>query len=265
MSADAGRIWRKVLDQLKQDMSAANFESYFSGTEAEVFADDEMVVSIDNPLTRDTLVARFRQHILRALFDVVGRECRLRLVTDGNGTGSPGPRERADGLVLLSDVRPRAMRYLWKGRIPLRTVTIIGGAPGDGKTTLTDDLAARWTSGREMPDGSRSDLPGGCGVVLLKYEDALAETTRPRLEAFGAALALIVTFDEGEGGAPLPTLGDVERLERAVRTRLDVPIGALIVDPIMAAMPPGLDAYRDQDVRPMLIELIRLAERTNIA
>ena len=46
---------------------------------------------MSNPLVRETLEQRFRQHILRALYDVVGRPCRVQLVS---GSAPSGQRRR---------------------------------------------------------------------------------------------------------------------------------------------------------------------------
>ena len=80
---DPARIWDAALGELRLGMSQANFESYLAGTEASAFEDDELTIVVPNPLVRETLEQRFRQHILRALFDVVGRPCRARLISGG--------------------------------------------------------------------------------------------------------------------------------------------------------------------------------------
>jgi chromosomal replication initiator protein len=89
---DPGRIWDAALGELRLGMSQANFESYLAGTSATAFEDDELTVAVANPLVRETLEQRFRQHMLRALFDVVGRPCRVRLVSAGPraATGADG-------------------------------------------------------------------------------------------------------------------------------------------------------------------------------
>jgi chromosomal replication initiator protein len=89
---DAARIWDAALGELRLGMSQANFESYLAGTEASAFDDDELTILVHNPLVRETLEQRFRQHVLRALFDVVGRPCRARFVS-----GSARPTNGADG------------------------------------------------------------------------------------------------------------------------------------------------------------------------
>jgi chromosomal replication initiator protein len=82
--ADPGRVWDAALGELRLGMSQANYESYLAGTQATAFEDDELTVAVSNPLVRETLEQRFRPHILRALFDVVGRPCRVSLVSAGS-------------------------------------------------------------------------------------------------------------------------------------------------------------------------------------
>jgi hypothetical protein len=52
---------------------------------------------------------------------------------------------------LLSDVVEESVEWLWEARIPLGKLTVIDGDPGTGKSALTIDLAARVSTGREMP------------------------------------------------------------------------------------------------------------------
>jgi len=103
-------------------------------------------------------------------------------------------------IVRLADVRPEKVAWLWRGYIPLAKVTLLDGDPALGKSNLTLDLAARVSRGLCMPDGSRSDLTGPAGVVLLNAEDGLGDTIRPRLEAAGGDLtrvdALESVFDQ---------------------------------------------------------------------
>lgn len=89
---DPVRIWDAALGELRLGMSQANYESYLAGTSATAFEDDELTVAVSNPLVRETLEQRFRQHILRALYDVVGRPCRVRMVS-----GGPRSSNGADG------------------------------------------------------------------------------------------------------------------------------------------------------------------------
>lgn len=82
---------------------------------------------------------------------------------DGGTATKAGP-----VLVRLSEVQPEPVTWLWPGRIARGKLTLIIGDPGQGKSFLTPDLAARVTTGRAWPDKS----PAPCGdVVLLTAED----------------------------------------------------------------------------------------------
>jgi putative DNA primase/helicase len=60
------------------------------------------------------------------------------------------PDEFGDVGTLLSDVVEESVEWLWEGRIPLGKLTVIDGDPSTGKSTLTIDLAARVSTGRDM-------------------------------------------------------------------------------------------------------------------
>src|SRR5258706_515693 len=68
-------------------------------------------------------------------------------------------------------VEETGLRWLWPGRIPLGTITLVDGDPGLGKSLLTLDLVARVTRGAAMPDGTgggggaEGAGGGGAGVV----------------------------------------------------------------------------------------------------
>jgi len=166
--------------------------------------------------------------------------------------------------VRLSEVEPRQVSWLWSGRIPLGKVTVLDGDPGLGKSLLSLDLAARVTTARLMPDGSSSDLHAPAGVLILSAEDDLSDTIRPRLEAAGADLALIVAFGgiQERHSERLPTLLDIEDIRRELR-KSDARL--MIVDPLMAYLPSLVNSYRDQDVRGALAPLAALVADLNVA
>lgn len=156
---------------------------------------------------------------------------------DGSAVSAVAERMR------MGNVRPEPVKWLWPGRIPFGKLTILDGDPGLGKSLLSLDLAARVSTGRPMPDGTKSDLSGPAGVVLLSAEDDPADTIRPRLDAAGAncdrvvLVPAIVESIERDGHRierrRLPTLADVGAIRDTV-----VAEGAklLIVDPIAAYM-----------------------------
>jgi len=179
------------------------------------------------------------------------REALEALVASGGGPG-----------VLMSEVKPELVRWLWPGRIPLGKLTVVDGDPGQGKSSILLDLAARVSSGRPMPDGTPS-VDGG--VVILTAEDGLADTVRPRLEAAGADLERIVALVQvpsSDGPRPVTLPDDLEYVKAEI-----VRVGAVlvIVDPLMAFLTGKADAHRDQDVRRALVPLAALAEETGAA
>ncbi|MCB0889206.1 MAG: AAA family ATPase [Nocardioidaceae bacterium] len=162
----------------------------------------------------------------------------------------------------LSDVVPERVQWLWPGWLPIGKLVILDGDPSVGKSTLTADWAARVSTGTPWPDGS--DCIEG-DVLLLSAEDGLADTIRPRLDAAGgnpsrihALESVSYLAEDGTTRARAFNLSDVTELERTVsehRPRL------VLIDVLMAFMPGGVDSNKDTDVRTVLGELARMAER----
>jgi hypothetical protein len=166
-------------------------------------------------------------------------------------------------LVTLADVEPREIRWLWQGRIPLGRITLLVGRPGEGKSFLTTDMAARVTTGTPWPDGSA--CPKG-SVILISAEDDPGDTIRPRLDASRAdcrkvhLLPAVRRVDaEGKAHDVLFTLADVAALESALKTHPDCKL--IVVDPIGSFLGGDTDAHRDNEVRSVLAPVARLAEK----
>jgi len=173
-------------------------------------------------------------------------------------------RRPANGRVVAAEsflsIRAEPTRWLWEGRIPLGTATLLVGREKLGKSTLTVELAARL---------SRGDLPGHlvgqpAGALILSFEDSAARTIKPRLLAAGADLNYVHRVSASRDGmhdlVSLPD--DVERV-----AELAVEHGArlLIVDPFSASLNGSIDNHRDQDVRRAIAPLVALAERADLA
>lgn len=160
----------------------------------------------------------------------------------------------------LARVRPKPVRWLWEERIPLGVPSLLAGKPKLGKSTLAYDLAAMITLGKL--DGDLHGEPAN--VLVVTFEDLVAETVVPRLMAAGADLSRVRTIEvEHDGDRDLVSLpDDVPAIEEAA-----VEHGArlLIVDPLMAALTGGTDSHRDSQVRRVLAPLAKLAERTDLS
>lgn len=155
-------------------------------------------------------------------------------------------------------VAPVDIRWAWRDHFALGKLSLIEGDPGDGKSLLTVDLAARWSNGSPMPDGSTYDGP--YVVILVSAEDDPADTIVPRLLAAGARLEHVYLITHGltpdvpfdfETGLP-----GVEALALEVRARI------IIFDPLTAFLADTVDSHSDHSVRRALQPLRGLAERT---
>ncbi|HEX3149551.1 MAG TPA: AAA family ATPase [Gemmataceae bacterium] len=154
-----------------------------------------------------------------------------------------------------SDIRPTTLDWLWPGYLVRSKLALLDGDPEMGKSLLTIDIAARLSLGVPMPDGAPVDRPGT--TILISAEDGAADTIRPRADAAGADLDRIILPGFGDR---LPVLPDhIAKLEEMIRT-----VGAdlLVLDPLMAFLPPRVAANVDQCVRQALTPLTNLAART---
>ena len=110
-----------------------------------------------------------------------------------------GPPEPGKSIlsVKISDVIPEQVSWLWGMRFARRSLGLIVGKPGCGKSFLTDAIVAGATNGWVWPDGRPGvvqpvALPlgvagpaptAGCNAIMLNAEDDASYTIRPRLEA----------------------------------------------------------------------------------
>ena len=168
------------------------------------------------------------------------------------------------GLVCLADVPTEEVTWLWPARIPFGKITVLDGDPGNGKSTMTIDLAARITRGLAMPDGAGGAAPAS--VLFLTAEDGLGDTVHPRLAAAGgdpARVFVLATVPDDEGKPRPPALPqDIDTIARIVQAK---GITFVVVDPLMSFLGGGIDSFKDHDIRRALHPLATMAEKTGVA
>jgi hypothetical protein len=170
-------------------------------------------------------------------------------------------------VVSLASVQPEPIRWLWRNRISLGRITLLAGPPGQGKSFLSMDFAARVTTGTPWPDGEPCEKGS---VLVLSLEDDPADTIRPRLDAHYADTSKVfllrgVEFTETNGtrGERAITLGDVGTLELALSQQPDCRL--VIIDPVGDFLGARTDSHRDNEVRAVLSPLCELARKHNVA
>lgn len=170
-------------------------------------------------------------------------------------------KNRSFDFVVLSNVNPEPICWLWTKRIPLKKLSLVEGDPGDGKSTLLADLAARVSVGSPMPNGSPG-IQGG--VVYISSEDSLNDTLKPRLSAAGADLSKIVCLTsvrDDKDNRRIPTIKDIDDIRQLC---IDVQAKLLIIDPI-SAHAGRTNLNSDQAVRRVMAPLAKMAEELGLA
>ena len=159
-------------------------------------------------------------------------------------------------MIRMSEVQSQEIEWLWYPFIPYGKLTIIQGDPGDGKTTIVLNLAAKLSKGEALDENMKVTEP--VNVIYQTAEDGLADTVKPRLELAGADCERIIVIDESDKSLSMVD----ERLEEAI-----VRTGArlLILDPIQAYLGGGMDMNRANEARDMTKKLGALAEKTKCA
>lgn len=159
-------------------------------------------------------------------------------------------------MINMADVQASSIDWLWYPFIPYGKLTIIQGDPGDGKSTLVLNIAAKLSKGEGLDDEMKPAEP--INVIYQTAEDGLADTVKPRLELAGADCSRISIIDESEKSVSMVD----ERLEEAIMKQQ---AKLLILDPIQAYLGGGTDMNRANEARDMTKKLGALAEKTGCA
>lgn len=159
-------------------------------------------------------------------------------------------------MIKMSEIQSKEVAWLWYPFIPYGKLTIIQGDPGDGKTTLVLNIAAKLSMGEGLDSDMKLTEP--LTVIYQSAEDGLADTVKPRLEAAGADCENISVIDESRKSLSMID----ERLEEAIiRTKAKL----LILDPIQAYLGGSMDMNRANEARDMTKKLAALAEKYQCA
>jgi hypothetical protein len=131
-----------------------------------------------------------------------------------------------------ADVKPRRVRWLWKGRLPFGYLSLWSGASGLGKSTFFCWLVAQITHGK---------LEGQIGpvdVLIIASEDAREDVWVPRLMAAKADLFRVHFFDQPDDWNIRDGIGPIEQAFTEHERYLGVTgIGLVFVDSVFEETP----------------------------
>jgi hypothetical protein len=169
-------------------------------------------------------------------------------------------------IISLDTVKSRAVRWLWRGYLPLGKLVTLDGFPGQGKSSLLFDIAARLSRGAVMPDGSNG-IREPSGTLVLSYEDDAADTILPRLIAARGDPSKVhvlagVRYNGDDVPVPATLPRDIAVLDDVLTERPSFRL--VVIDPLMAAVGADVDSHKDQDIRRPLSRLRMLAEKHNV-
>jgi RecA-family ATPase len=165
-------------------------------------------------------------------------------------------------LARASDIKMRPIDWLWRDWLPCGMLTLLAGAPGQGKTTLAMAMAATVSTGGVWPDGSRC-APGS--VLIWTCEDEADCVLNPRLVGMGSDLSRVhyiqgTRLEDGRQ-RPFDAALDMPGLLAAAQAIGNVRL--VIVDPVVSAITG--DSHKNAEVRQGLQPLVDLASNLGAA
>jgi putative DNA primase/helicase len=170
-------------------------------------------------------------------------------------------------IIRLSDVKEQEISWFWQPYVPYGKIILLDGDPECGKTFLALKIAAAVTTGEALPYGTlQKHRPAN--VLFMTGEDALADTIRPRFRKIGGnaqsffVIQGLVQQEEGKDLHTAITLQHIPQLEQAMKQYKP---SLLIVDPFSAFLGENVDLHRDNEMRPILERIGKLAEKYKCA
>lgn len=134
----------------------------------------------------------------------------------------------------FSSIVREEISWIFQGYVARGKITGLSGEPGCGKSLITLDWAARFSSGRGWPDRSKAIQPPG-KVLIFATEDDASDTILPRFTAAGGNPDNLLRIRlEGDTGFYFDDPKHLEILRMVTEQNAD--IGMVIIDPILEHM-----------------------------
>jgi len=163
----------------------------------------------------------------------------------------------------LQEIEAKEISWLWEDRIPLGSLTLFVGDPGEGKSILCEFLAAKISRGEHLPGSFKSIAAQNS--IFITGEDNLSDTVRPRADDAGADCSRIFVLNDKVSNGIFKIDEHLPLIEREVERIGNMAL--LVLDPITALGIPIFSSTHDQEktIRARLLPIISLAQRKNLA
>jgi len=153
---------------------------------------------------------------------------------------------------------PREIDWLWNGWLPAGKFVILAGEKTAGKSSIAFNLLATITRGGTWPNGSQAPLGD---VAVWSGEDDWEDTILPRFLAAGADPARIWPIERGHDRdgklRAFDPSTDVAALHQPAKKLPNLKI--IVIDPIVPAIPDGIDSHKNTETRRGLQPLVSFA------
>lgn len=165
------------------------------------------------------------------------------------------------GIVHARDVKSRRIEWLWPYRLARRSMALVAGDGGIGKSQVLLSIGARVTTGGDWPDGSGKAPLGS--VAILSAEDRPDDTINPRLDALEADINKVFYLQakhtvRREGKEPTVHFMSFQDIGYWRDVFDNIPdCKLLIVDPLPSYLGRGVNDSKNSEIRAVLEPFIR--------
>ena len=156
-----------------------------------------------------------------------------------------------------SNVTPLKIKWLWYPYIAFGKLTMIQGDPGSGKTTLSLILAASLSKGENEFHIDGLDTKEVINVIYQTAEDGIEDTIKPKLDRLMADCTHI-SYITNDDYINLEN----DSIENIIKNKN---IKLLILDPIQSFLGKGKSLQQVSDIRPLMKNLSKIAQKTGCA
>lgn len=162
-------------------------------------------------------------------------------------------------LKMFDTIKSETVEFLYPEKIPLGMLTIMAGIQGEGKSSITLDLAARVTTGAPMPSTTIPTPKGS--VIIANCEDPETSVIRNRLDQIQHIDLSKIAYLEQD--AELIDLDkNLRELEEMIVSLGDCKL--IVLDPLSAYMG-KVNTFVDAEVRRVLGPVCKLAKKLNVS